>query len=101
MATRLAINGFDRIGRAISAAIERDADLEVVTVHDVADADGLARLLRDRRALTTVIGATRVEVAAWYDNEWGYSNRLVELAERVLIRAPAAVSTSCRQRSQP
>ena len=35
--------------------------------------------------LTTVIDGTQVKVVAWYDNEWGYANRLVELAERVLM----------------
>jgi glyceraldehyde 3-phosphate dehydrogenase len=29
-----------------------------------------------------------VKVVAWYDNEWGYANRLVELAERVLMPVP-------------
>lgn len=29
--------------------------------------------------LTNVIGGNLVKVVAWYDNEWGYSNRLVEL----------------------
>ena len=38
--------------------------------------------------LTTVIGGTPVKVVAWYDNEWGYSTRLVELAQRVLVAAP-------------
>jgi glyceraldehyde 3-phosphate dehydrogenase len=27
---------------------------------------------------------TMLKVVAWYDNEWGYSNRLVELAAKVL-----------------
>ncbi len=33
--------------------------------------------------LTRVIDGDLLKVGAWYDNEWGYSNRLVELAERV------------------
>jgi len=32
-----------------------------------------------------------VKVVAWYDDEWGYSNRLVELAQRVLAPVPARV----------
>ena len=31
-----------------------------------------------------------VKAVAWYDNEWGYSNRCVELAAKVLERQPAA-----------
>ena len=41
--------------------------------------------------LTTVIDGTHVKVIAWYDNEWGYANRLAELAERVLAPVPAPV----------
>jgi glyceraldehyde 3-phosphate dehydrogenase len=41
--------------------------------------------------LTIVTGGTQVKVVAWYDNEWGYSTRLVELAERVLAPVTALV----------
>ena len=33
--------------------------------------------------LTDVIGGNLLKTFAWYDNEWGYSNRLVELAKYV------------------
>ncbi len=39
--------------------------------------------------LTAVIDGTFVKVVTWYDNEWGYSNRCVELAQKVLVRAHA------------
>jgi glyceraldehyde 3-phosphate dehydrogenase len=34
--------------------------------------------------LTVVMEGRMVKVIAWYDNEWGYSNRLVDLVQRVL-----------------
>jgi glyceraldehyde 3-phosphate dehydrogenase len=34
--------------------------------------------------LTSVIDDTLVKVVSWYDNEWGYSNRLVDLVQKVL-----------------
>jgi glyceraldehyde 3-phosphate dehydrogenase len=34
-------------------------------------------------SLTKVVDGDLVKVVAWYDNEWGYSNRLVEMAEIV------------------
>jgi glyceraldehyde 3-phosphate dehydrogenase len=40
--------------------------------------------------LTMVVDETLVKVIAWYDNEWGYSNRVVDLAQRVLAGAPVA-----------
>jgi glyceraldehyde 3-phosphate dehydrogenase len=39
--------------------------------------------------LTSVLEGQLVKVVAWYDNEWGYSNRCVELAQKVLVRAHA------------
>lgn len=32
---------------------------------------------------TMVINGTQVKIYAWYDNEWGYANRTVELARKV------------------
>ncbi|HSX39778.1 MAG TPA: glyceraldehyde-3-phosphate dehydrogenase, partial [Candidatus Saccharimonadales bacterium] len=31
-------------------------------------------------SMTKVVDGDLVKVMAWYDNEWGYSNRLVEMA---------------------
>lgn len=34
-------------------------------------------------SLTQVVGGNMVKVVAWYDNEWGYANRLVEMVSFV------------------
>ncbi|MFZ0380601.1 MAG: type I glyceraldehyde-3-phosphate dehydrogenase [Solirubrobacteraceae bacterium] len=34
--------------------------------------------------LTVVMDGTMVKLVAWYDNEWGYSNRVVDVAQRLL-----------------
>lgn len=34
---------------------------------------------------TMVIDETQVKILAWYDNEWGYANRMVELARKVAL----------------
>ena len=37
-----------------------------------------------------VVDGTQVKVLAWYDNEWGYVNRMIELARKVGRRRQAA-----------
>ncbi len=43
--------------------------------------------------LTMVIDDRLVKVVTWYDNEWGYSNRCVDLAEQVLVGLTQPVPT--------
>ncbi len=42
---------------------------------------------------TMVMEGTMVKAVSWYDNEWGYSNRCVELAARVLEPKPAMAAS--------
>jgi glyceraldehyde 3-phosphate dehydrogenase len=78
----------EEINAALKAAAEgplkgildytEDAIVSTDIVHDPHSCivDGLS---------TMVIGDGRMaKVIAWYDNEWGYSNRCVELAGKVL-----------------
>ena len=46
--------------------------------------------------LTSVMDGTQVKVVAWYDNEWGYATRLVELAALVLAPAPSMPGAGVR-----
>jgi glyceraldehyde 3-phosphate dehydrogenase len=90
----------------LTVEVERPTTIEEVNgiVASCADQDELAGILRYSEeplvssdvvkspyssifdaGLTTVIDGTQVKVVAWYDNEWGYSNRLVDLAQRVIV----------------
>jgi glyceraldehyde 3-phosphate dehydrogenase len=40
--------------------------------------------------LTSVIDGTLVKVVTWYDNEWGYSNRTVDLVQKMLVPSGVA-----------
>ncbi|KAI3762172.1 hypothetical protein L1987_52596 [Smallanthus sonchifolius] len=44
-------------------------------------------------SLTMVMGDDMVKVVAWYDNEWGYSQRVVDLAHLVAAKWPGATTT--------
>lgn len=44
--TRIAINGFGRIGRAVFRIAEGRSDIEIVAINDLFDANGLAYLLK-------------------------------------------------------
>jgi glyceraldehyde 3-phosphate dehydrogenase len=46
MSTRVAINGFGRIGRLVFKAAQYDKDVEVVAINDLTDAHTLAHLLK-------------------------------------------------------
>ena len=33
--------------------------------------------------MTKIVGGDLLKIVAWYDNEWGYSNRLAEMASLI------------------
>jgi len=75
----------DEVKDAYKAAAEGDlkgyltyTDDEIVSTDIVTDP---ASCIFDS-GLTKVIG-NQVKVVGWYDNEWGYSNRLVDLVNHV------------------
>ena len=85
--------------QALNEAFERHADRGALAGHPRLYR-GSDRLVGHRRVLVLVdlrfrpddvIDGTQVKVVAWYDNEWGYSSRLVDLAQRVLVPVAQAV----------
>ncbi len=77
----------DVVNSAMKQASERElkgilgySDLDLVS----SDFNGNALSSIFDAPFTKVIDNGVVKVLSWYDNEWGYSNRLLELAARVL-----------------
>ncbi len=78
MATRIAINGFGRIGRMFFRAALHKKDLEVVAVNDITDAHTLAHLLK----YDSVHGALPHQIRAEGDQIMIDGRALTVLAER-------------------
>ncbi|MFW6722792.1 type I glyceraldehyde-3-phosphate dehydrogenase [Streptomyces sp. MAR4 CNY-716] len=85
--TRIAINGFGRIGRnVLRALLERDSSLDVVAVNDLAEPATLARLL----AYDTTAGRLGRPVTADGDTLVVDGRRIKVLAEREPAKLPWA-----------
>ncbi|MFC4036110.1 type I glyceraldehyde-3-phosphate dehydrogenase [Streptomyces polygonati] len=85
--TRIAINGFGRIGRnALRALLARRSGLEVVAVNDLTDSATLARLL----AFDTTAGRLGRPVSAEGDDLVVDGRRIAVFAERDPARLPWA-----------
>ncbi|MET9255489.1 type I glyceraldehyde-3-phosphate dehydrogenase [Streptomyces sp. NPDC003717] len=85
--TRIAVNGFGRIGRGVlRALLERGSDLEVVAVNDLTEPAALARLL----AFDSTAGRLGRPVTAEADALVVDGRRIAVLAERDPARLPWA-----------
>jgi len=79
----------DAFRSAASGALEgylKISDEELVSIDYVGDD---ASAIVDLQS-TIVVDGTMVKVMAWYDNEWGYSCRCVDLALHIHAATPAA-----------
>ena len=74
-AFRSAANGAQKGVLAVSDEPLVSCDYRMTDVSSTIDA-----------ALTMVMGDDMVKVVAWYDNEWGYSQRVVDLAEVIAAK---------------
>lgn len=78
MATKVAINGFGRIGRAVARIIMERKDMELVAINDLADNKSLAHLFK----YDTVFGPWKGTVKATEDSIIIDGKSIKSLAER-------------------
>ena len=64
MATKVAINGFGRIGRAVARIISNRKDMELVAINDLADAKSLAHLFKYDTVMGPWKGSVEVKDSA-------------------------------------
>jgi glyceraldehyde 3-phosphate dehydrogenase len=84
----------DVLGR--EAASDRYQGILGVTEEPLVSAD----IIKDPRAsivqldLTRVVGGNLVKVMSWYDNEWGFTNQMIQIAVQQLgVEAPTPAGT--------
>ncbi|KAL6645268.1 hypothetical protein ACP70R_016876 [Stipagrostis hirtigluma subsp. patula] len=85
----------------VNAAFRKAAEGPLKGVLDVCDAPLVSVDFRCSdvsstidASLTMVMGDDMVKVVAWYDNEWGYSQRVVDLAHLVANKWPGAAAAA-------
>ena len=88
-------NSFDVKRVRVGLNTKLSQNFEVVILVNLADFkyDTKGKVLENAYAKSAIIDAlstmvvneTQIKILAWYDNEWGYSNRMVELARKVAL----------------
>lgn len=81
----------EQVNASLRAAAEQDlAGILAVEERPLVSSDYIGSSLSSivDAASTLVVGENLVKVISWYDNEFGYANRLVELAEIVGAATP-------------
>jgi glyceraldehyde 3-phosphate dehydrogenase len=76
------------------ASTDRYKGILAVTDEPLVSAD----IVKDPRAsivqldLTRVVGGNLIKVMSWYDNEWGFTHQMIQVAVQQLgLHAPASV----------
>lgn len=71
---------FEKTAKKEMSKIMEVTDIPLVS-HDII---GNPHSVVFQKDLTKVVGGNLVKVVGWYDNEWGYSNRLVDMADKLV-----------------